>query len=353
MTVDCNVGGPSPALSKVLASLLDSQTGPYDPYASRAFTAIPYTTEVTYPDHIFRILMLRRLRLPLPLTERACRCRRTLDSLGDHRAACGRAGVFRSRGVPLEHAAARVCHLNMRPRGFAGKLAFVLRCTCTRLANLNVRAVQRVDDRTIEVIEVIATGLPLWHASQLAIDTTLVSPLTGAAQPWRRGGQYAGAALHTAQMPACCPGHGGWRPLEPGSSNFPPAPRPNQSPGNTRTFAAHRGGFSHRTMVSHPYTRRYASVRSIPAQPVSRQRSQWRWCPPTPSGNSSPKHHPPPLPPVDFQNRRFFSFHLHPPEPQSQLPAAPLEPPILAQGWSRSVRASPSCVWILPSLFPA
>jgi len=67
----------------------------------------------------------------------------------------------------------------------------------TRLANLNVPAVQRVDDRTIEVI---ATGLPLWHGSELAIDTTLVSPLTGAAQPRRRGGQYAGAALHTARQ---------------------------------------------------------------------------------------------------------------------------------------------------------
>jgi hypothetical protein len=77
-------------------AMLDPQTGPH---ASRAFatipyTTIPYTTEVTCPDHIFRILMLRRLRLPLPLTERACRCRRTLDPLGDHRAACSRAGVL-------------------------------------------------------------------------------------------------------------------------------------------------------------------------------------------------------------------------------------------------------------------
>ena len=165
----------------------------------------------------------------------------------------------------------------------------------TRLANLNVPAVQRVDDRTIEVI---ATGLPLWHGSELAIDTTLVSPLTGAAQPRRRGGQCSIAhspaeqradiprAGGVKQMPACCPGHGGWRPLEPGSSNFPPAFR---SPGNSRTFAAHRGGFSHRAMVSHPYyTRRYASIRSIPAQPVSRQRSQWRWCLPTPRATSHP-----------------------------------------------------------------
>ena len=42
--------------------------------------------------------MLGRLRPPLPLTERTCRCRRILDPLGDHRAACSRAGVLRSRG---------------------------------------------------------------------------------------------------------------------------------------------------------------------------------------------------------------------------------------------------------------
>ena len=58
----------------------DSQTGPF---ASRAFTTIPYTSEVTYPDNIFRILLLRRLRLPLPLAERVCRCRRIHDTLGE------------------------------------------------------------------------------------------------------------------------------------------------------------------------------------------------------------------------------------------------------------------------------
>ena len=39
----------------------------------------------------------------------------------------------------------------------------------------------------------------MWHGAQLTVDTTLVSPLTSDAQPRRRGGQYAGAALHTAR----------------------------------------------------------------------------------------------------------------------------------------------------------
>eukprot|EP00435_Cladocopium_sp_Y103_P059674 s180_g21.t1 len=35
-----------------------------------------------------------------------CRCRRALDFLGDHRAACPQSGILRSRGVPLEHESA-------------------------------------------------------------------------------------------------------------------------------------------------------------------------------------------------------------------------------------------------------
>ena len=44
-------------------ALLASQSGPY---ASRAFTSIPYTPESTYTSEHFRLLLLRRLRLPPP-----------------------------------------------------------------------------------------------------------------------------------------------------------------------------------------------------------------------------------------------------------------------------------------------
>ena len=86
--------------------MLESQSGPF---ASKVFTTVPYTAHFTYPNHLFRVLLLRRLRLPLPLTARACRCRRALNPLGDHRAACPRSGALRSRGTPLERAAARFC----------------------------------------------------------------------------------------------------------------------------------------------------------------------------------------------------------------------------------------------------
>ena len=54
-------------------AMLASQSGPY---ASRAFTTIPCSDGLSFPSHLFRVLLLRRLRLPLPLTERSCRCRR-------------------------------------------------------------------------------------------------------------------------------------------------------------------------------------------------------------------------------------------------------------------------------------
>ena len=68
--------------------------------------------------------------------------------------------------------------------------------TNTRVADLNLAQVTRQDDRRIEVI---ANGLNLWGGAQLAIDTTLVSPLTRDGQRRRRAGTYAGAALHTAR----------------------------------------------------------------------------------------------------------------------------------------------------------
>ena len=63
--------------------------------------------------------------------------------------------------------------------------------TNTRVADLNIPSVHLLDDRRMEVI---ANGLPLWGGCQLAVDTTLVSPLTREGQPRRWNGRYAGAA---------------------------------------------------------------------------------------------------------------------------------------------------------------
>ena len=163
-------------------AMLESQSGPH---ASRAFTTIPSSQETTYPSHLYRLLLLRRLRRPLPLTNRFCRCRRALDPFGDHRAACAQAGILRSRGGPLERAAARIC------REAGARVT-----TNTRIVDLNIDHVDTQDDRRIEVI---ANGLPLWGGAQLAVDTTLVSPLTRAGHPRMRGGQYRGTALRDAR----------------------------------------------------------------------------------------------------------------------------------------------------------
>ena len=63
----------------------------------------------TFDPQPFRVLMLRRIHLPLPLSISNCRCGRPLDSLGHHRAACAVAGVLGRMGFTLESAAARVC----------------------------------------------------------------------------------------------------------------------------------------------------------------------------------------------------------------------------------------------------
>ena len=54
------------------------------------------------------------------------------------------------------------------------------------MRDLNV-APSRQDDRRIEVI---ANGLPRWGGVQVAVDTTLVSPLTAAGEPRREGKAY-------------------------------------------------------------------------------------------------------------------------------------------------------------------
>ena len=140
-------------------ALMLSQAGTH---ASRAITAFPTASEFRFENPLFRILLLRRLRLPLPPTAHTCSCRRPLDALGDHRAACAQAGVLRSRAVPLERALARIC------REAGARVA-----TNVPLSRMNLDA-PILDHRTIEVL---ANGLPLFHGAQLAVDTTLVSPV--------------------------------------------------------------------------------------------------------------------------------------------------------------------------------
>ena len=149
----------------------------------QAPTALPTHEAVVIPSAHFRVLLLRRLHLPLPLAPCTCRCQGRRDPLGDHRSACATSGVLAARALPLERAVARVCR---------EAVAAVARNV--RVADMNID-VPVVDDRRIEVV---ANGLPLWHGAQLAVDATSVSPVTRTGEPQTRADVEPGRAVSSA-----------------------------------------------------------------------------------------------------------------------------------------------------------
>jgi hypothetical protein len=149
-------------------ALIRSQSGRY---AGRVFSVLPTSTSTTLSSSELRVLLLRRLQLPLPMSARRCACGGLLDTYGDHRAACSTCGVLRRRAKPLEKATARVC----REAG-----ARVAENVLLRDMNL-----EGISPRGGRQLEVVANGLPLWGGAQLAVDATLVSPVrrNGSPQP--------------------------------------------------------------------------------------------------------------------------------------------------------------------------
>ena len=171
-----------PVLSDSEKALLRSQSGPF---SGAALSATPSSFPTRIPPHLFRVLLLRRLRLPLPPTVRTCRCGRQLDSFGHHRAACAQSGLLARRGFAVENAVARVC------REAGARVS-----TNVMVRDLDLLAPQALDGRRLEVV---AEGLPLFGGMQLAIDATLVSPLhcDGTARPG--AAHIDGVALQVAR----------------------------------------------------------------------------------------------------------------------------------------------------------
>ena len=95
-----------PSLQEDERAMVWSRTGPM---ASTPLISFPVDRNTRFDSQPFRLLVLRRLCLPLPLSFRRCQCGRPVDVLGHHRAACGEAGVLGRRGWPLESVAARIC----------------------------------------------------------------------------------------------------------------------------------------------------------------------------------------------------------------------------------------------------
>ena len=142
---------------------------------------LPTSPDTTFTCAQFRTLALVRLHLPLHLEERTCKCGQVLDVHGHHRSACSRVGLLVSRGTPTEVCAARICR---EGRARVKENHF--------LRDLNV-PVPPSDSRRIEVI---ANGLPLWGGKQIALDTTVISALTGKGQV---RGRTAGTAFDEAR----------------------------------------------------------------------------------------------------------------------------------------------------------
>ena len=144
-----------PALAEHEKALLRAQGGSG---GGRVFSVVPSCFLTRIDTHLFRVLLLRRLHLPLSPASCFCRCGRPLDSRGHHRAACAQAGVLGRRGHAVEVAAARIC----------------------REAGARVRTNVFVRDMDLGApvhdsrrLENLAEGLPLYGGVQLAIDPPL------------------------------------------------------------------------------------------------------------------------------------------------------------------------------------
>ena len=141
------------------------------------------TCRLTKVDsHLFRVILLRRLQMPLLPTVRSCRCGRLLDSFGHHRVVCARAGG--TRRYALESAAARIC------REVGGLVT-----TNVLVRELDLIGIHAADGR----LEVVVDGLPLHAGVQLAIDTTLVGALRGDGTARRGAAATDGVALAAAR----------------------------------------------------------------------------------------------------------------------------------------------------------
>ena len=121
-----------------------------------------------------RVLRTRPISVPtreavVRISNRTCsafsaRCR----SQGRHRAACPHMGMLRTRALAPERTVARVCRA-------AGA---TVRCNAN-LVDINV-AVPAGDERAVKVL---ASGLPLVHGAQLAVDITLRCAQTASCMP--------------------------------------------------------------------------------------------------------------------------------------------------------------------------
>ena len=155
------------------------------PMAGMALTASPSSFSTRIDPHLFRVILLRHLRLSLPLSVRQCRCGRSL--------------LWPSSSCVRENWGSGKTGIRHRYRGFT-------RVSGRRRQGCNQRAVERLgsDRASCPGRTPIGDGLPLFGGVQLAVDATLVSPLhcDGTARPG--SARVDGAALAVARRRKEC-----------------------------------------------------------------------------------------------------------------------------------------------------
>ena len=163
-------------LGETEVALLRSQGGPL---ASVPFTSLPTMRETSFDPQPFRLLLLRRLRLPLPLFLSARWPSTRLPWPPPISVLEGGSLVahWLSHGDIFREAGARVR-------------------TNVMVRDLDLGAFNRLDGRRLEII---ADGLPLWREAQLAVDTTLVSPIKADGTARRHAARRNGIALEAAR----------------------------------------------------------------------------------------------------------------------------------------------------------
>ena len=174
-----------PRLSETESAMLHSSSGPGARYW---LSALPTSKASRLSPALFQVALRRRLRMRLVLGARRCPgrcCRKPLDALGDHLAACSRSGLLQRRAVPLERAWTQVLKE-------AGARVVPQRLLC----DLDLALCTADDGRRIDAV---AYGLPFYGGVPLCGDATMVSPLHSNGSPWRGAADVAGLRLRAAR----------------------------------------------------------------------------------------------------------------------------------------------------------
>ena len=164
-----------PHLTEADKALTRSQSGTG---AGVALTTTPSKLHTRIKPQLFRVLLFRRLRLPLQFLDASAGVAVFLTHLAT---TMQLAGVFGRRSFALESAAAKIC------REAGGRVA-----TNLFVRDLDVNVPNLMDNRRLEVV---ADVLLLLAGAQLAVDTTLVCPLHADGTRHRRASTRDGAVL--------------------------------------------------------------------------------------------------------------------------------------------------------------